>query len=247
MFDLSGRRALVTGSREGLGFAIATGLAQAGASVVLNGRNEVALRKVQREFTEQGWQAEYAAFDVTDPAARDRALSALEPVDILVNNVGLRDRRGLFAFDEKDMDVMLNANVTAPFALSRLVAPHMIKQHWGRIINITSVAGPLSRSGDATYTAAKGGLAALTRALAAELGMRGVTVNAIAPGYFATAPNAKMVADGAVSDWLQQRTSLGRWAQPDEIAGPAVFLASDEAGYVTGHVLAVDGGMLAHF
>jgi gluconate 5-dehydrogenase len=160
---------------------------------------------------------------------------------------GRRDRRGLFEFDLEDMRRLLEIDLVAPFNLSRQAAQLMMPQGEGRIINITSIAGPLANEGDAVYTAAKGGLAALTRALAAELGKFNITVNGIAPGFFATETNEAMVANPDIADWLNKRTSLGRWGQPEEIAGAAVFFASPAAAYITGQILAVDGGYVAHF
>ena len=168
-------------------------------------------------------------------------------LDVLVNNVGQRDRRELFAFSLQEVRTLLEVDLVAPFHLSRIAARRMIAQKAGRILNVTSIAGPIARSGDAPYTVAKGGLEALTRALAAELGSHGITVNAIAPGFFATPANVEMVADPGVQRWLEQRTSLQRWGEPHEFAGAAVFLASPAAGYITGQVLAIDGGYLAHF
>jgi len=248
MFDLTGQVALVTGAARGLGRAVAAALAGQGATVLLNGRDAAALAAAAGEI---GGGAAALPGDITDPAGRAALFKRIAAehgrLDILVNNAGARARKALADFAPGDIERVAGTNLFAPFELSRLAAPLMIAQGRGRIVNVASIAGPIARGGDAAYTASKAGLIGLTRALAAELGPHGITVNAIAPGYFATEANTAMVADPEIAAWLKGRTSLGRWGKPQEIGGAAVFLASEAASFVTGHVLVVDGGHVSHF
>lgn len=249
MKKLAGKTALVTGASGGLGLEIARALADTGAHVVLHGRRESELARAEQDLKGLGASTSTLVADLVDEQATQFACRAFVErhggIDFLINNAGARDRRPLQELDRAAFRALLEVNLVAPYDLVRQLAPYM--PDGGRVVNITSIAGPIARAGDAGYTAAKGGLDALTRALAADLGARAITVNAVAPGFFATEANAAMAADPAIKDWLSRRTSLGRWGLPNELAGAVVFLCSPEAAFMTGVTLPVDGGYLAHF
>jgi gluconate 5-dehydrogenase len=246
-FDLSGRVALVTGAYRGLGFSIARGLAQAGATVILNGRKPDELARAAKTLTDSGLKADVAVFDITDRAAIkvavDAAVAKHGTIDILVNNAGIQRRGGLVDFTEKDWDDIIATNLTAPFVVSQAVLPGMIAKKRGKIIHIASMLSELARPTVVPYTAAKGGVRQLTRGMAVELAPMGIQVNAIAPGYFATEMNRALIDNAEFNAWVCKRTPAGRWGQPDELAGIAVYLASAASDYMTGQLLMVDGGM----
>ena len=216
-----------------------------------NGRRSAQVAQAVEKIRLVGGMAESLVFNVADGTAMDTALTQIKRVhgrlDILVNNVGMRDRRTIDEVEATDFEALLQVNLTAVYALSRSAAAFMRAQHAGRIINMSALASAVGLPHGPSYAASKGGLEALTRMLSVSLGQYGITVNAISPGYFATETNATMQADEALRHKLEGRTSLRRWGQPHEIAGAAVFLASDEASYITGQVLTVDGGCVSHF
>ena len=242
MFSLDGRVTVVTGASRGLGYAMAEALAQNGARVIITGRDVTALREAAARIG-----AEAMAFDVTDAAASRAALEDVARrhgrLDVLVNNAGIQHRRPLTEWEDEDFDRVVATNLSACFRLSRDAARLMLPNKFGRIINTGSVAAILGRPTIHAYVAAKAGLHGITRSMAAELGRHGITVNGLAPGYFATELNTALLNDEAFTKWVEARTPAGRWAKPSELGGAAVFLASDAAAYVNGHILAVDGGL----
>ena len=247
LFDLSGRRALVTGSSQGIGFAIAAGLAEHGAAVVLNGRDEVKLKAATDKLGRAGHRVSLASFDVTNVIAVQQGVAAIErdvgAIDILVNNAGMQFRTPLEDFPAEKWELLLRTNVSSAFYVGQAVARHMIPRGKGKIINIASVQSELARPGIAPYTATKGAIRNLTRGMCADWAKHGLQVNAIAPGYFKTPLNQALVDDPAFSAWLEKRTPASRWGNVDELIGAAVFLSGDASSFVNGHTLYVDGGV----
>jgi len=249
LFDLSGQTALVTGSSMGIGFALARGLAEAGARIVLNARNAERLEGARKALSEEGYQVDTLSFDVTNPdevrAAIDGYELAKGPVTILINNAGMQFRTPLDEFPIDTFDTLMRTNVNSLFYVSQAVARHMITRRYGKIVNIASVQTAMARPGIAPYTASKGAVANLTKGMATDWAKHGLTCNAIAPGYFDTPLNAALVADPEFCTWIEKRTPTGRWGQIDELVGACVFLTSNASTFVNGQTLFVDGGMTA--
>jgi gluconate 5-dehydrogenase len=248
LFSLKGRVALVTGASRGLGLAMARAMAQAGARVVLNARGAGTLEDAAARLRADGLAAETAPFDVADEPALVAGVEAVLKrhgrVDILVNNAGLQHRVPLEEWTTADWQRVLTVDLTSCFTLARLCAPAMVARGWGRIINTVSLIGPrIGRPTVHAYAASKAGLDGLTRSLAAELGPKGITVNAIAPGYINTEFNDPLLSNQPLVDHIIRRTPAGRWGEPEEFGGPAVFLASEAGKFVNGHTLYVDGGL----
>lgn len=244
-FDLSGRRALVTGSSRGLGYAMAQGLARAGAEVVLNGRDTEALGQAAADLADAGAKVSALAFDVTSPDSVEEAIehceSQIGPIDILINNAGIQIRGPLETYRVDDFERMLSTHVVATFSVSQAVAKHMIARGRGKIINICSILTNVARPTVAPYGAAKAAIANLTRGMAADWAPKGLHINAIAPGYFKTELNATLMANPEFNQWVENRTPMGRWGDVEELGPAAVFLASDASSFVNGHILHVDG------
>jgi gluconate 5-dehydrogenase len=251
LFDLSERVALVTGGGGGLGFAIATGLARAGARVAINGRNASKLEAAAAHLAADGFEVRVVPFDVTDRNAVNAGVAELSRVtggiDILVNNAAVNKRGPLDGYADADWRDLMAANVDGPLHVTQAVLPGMKVRRAGKIINICSLASDLGRPNIVPYAVSKGALKQFTRALAVELAPYNIQVNGIAPGFFRTEMNAALVNDADFSAWVARRTPAGRWGEPPEIAGAAVFLASPAADYVTGTIVHVDGGFAASY
>jgi gluconate 5-dehydrogenase len=247
LFSLKGRLALVTGSSQGIGHALAEGLAAHGADVVLNGRSAAKMEEAVTALKAKGHEARGVAFDVTDREAVAEAVERIErevgPIDILVNNAGMQFRAPLEDFPEDKWQQMLQTNISSVFFVGQAVARRMIPRRRGKIINICSVQSELARPAIAPYTATKGAVRNLTRGMCTDWARHGLQVNAIAPGYFRTPLNEALVDDPEFSAWLAKRTPAGRWGDVGELVGAAVFFASDASSFVNGHVLYVDGGI----
>ncbi|ULH14232.1 SDR family oxidoreductase (plasmid) [Deinococcus sp. KNUC1210] len=248
LFDLTGRRALITGSSSGIGLELARGLAQHGADVVLNGRNADKLEAAVNALCGEGLNAVAAAFDVTQAAAVQAGVAAVldtGPIDILVNNAGIQRRVSLLDLTLDVWDEVLKNNLTSALLVSKAVAPQMIARGGGKIICTLSLMSELGRRTTGPYTASKGGLKMLVKAMCAEWAEHNIQINGIGPGYFETEMTAPLVQDEQFSGWVRSRTPAGRWGQPAELAGAAVFLASGASNFVNGQIIYVDGGMMA--
>ena len=249
LFALDDIVALVTGSSGGIGLALARGLAEAGAHVVINGRDGVAGWRMAASLKSDGLLADAAIFDVTDPHGVEQGVTSIEqevgPVHVLVNNAGIQRRMPLEDFPHETWRELMGTNLDAVFYVGQAVAKRMIPRGKGQIINIASVQSELARTNIAPYTASKGAVKMLTKGMATDWGKHGLRANALAPGYFRTELNKALVEDEKFSAWLSARTPLGRWGDVHELVGAAIFLASDASSFVNGHVLYVDGGVTA--
>ena len=249
LFALNGRIALVTGSTAGLGRAIARGLAEAGATIVVNGRNAERLDATVAAFRRQGLAAHGCRFDVTSESEVNDAVGRIEsefgPIDILVNNAGIQRRAPLIEMSEAVFEEVLKTNLTSVFLVGKAVAARMIPRGRGKVINIASLTSEVARRTIGPYTAAKGGVRQLTKTMCVEWAPFNIQANAIGPGYFRTELNEALINDPEFDRWVCGRTPAGRWGDPDELIGAAIFLASPASDFVNGQVIYVDGGLLA--
>jgi gluconate 5-dehydrogenase len=250
LFDLTGRTALVTGGTHGLGMAIATGLANAGATIIINDVFPEKLEEAKKVYAESGIQVHTYVLNVTDESAVEKVIPQMEkevgPIDILVNNAGIIKRIPILEMKAEEFREVLDVDLTGPFIMSKAVAAGMVKRGYGKIINMCSMMSELGRNTVSAYAAAKGGLKMLTRNMATEWAKYNIQINGIGPGYFATAQTAPIRVDGhPFNDFIIHRTPAGRWGDPEDLAGTAVFLASKASDFVNGQVVYVDGGILA--
>ncbi len=247
LFNLSGKRALITGSSQGIGFALARGLAAAGAAIVMNGRDGAKLEAAATTLRGEGFTVQTLAFDATDHNAVRTAVDGFEAahgaIDILVNNAGMQHRGPLEDFPAEAFERLLQTNIASVFHVGQAVARHMITRGAGKIVNISSVQSALARPSIAPYTATKGAVTNLTKGMATDWAKYGLQCNAIAPGYFITPLNKALIDDPVFSEWLAKRTPAGRWGNVDELVGACIFLASDASSFVNGTVIFVDGGI----
>lgn len=249
LFSLEGKVALVTGSGQGIGLAMAEGLSEAGAHVVLNGRDKAKLEAARSAIASAGRKVSIAPFDVTDQAAVEAGVAAVEaevgPIDILINNAGMQKRAPFTEFPAADWHQVVATNLHSVFYVTQAVTKRMVPRGRGKIVNIGSVMSELGRPTIVPYTATKGAVKMMTRGLAAELGKHNIQTNAIGPGYIVTELNKALIADEAFSGWVKSRTPAGRWGETKELVGAAIFLSSAASDYVNGHLLMVDGGLTA--
>lgn len=247
LFSLQGQVALVTGASRGLGLAMARAMAEAGATVILNGREAATLEAAALKLRADGLKAEIAAFDVTDLDRVPQEIAAIAErhgrLDVLVANAGINHRKPLLEWEIADFHRVLDTNLTACFLLAREAARAMLPRRSGRIIFTGSVVGIVARPTIHAYAAAKAGLAGMGKTLAVELAAQGITVNTICPGFFETEMNTALMANPEFHAWITQRCPMGRWAKPEELGGAAVYLASRAGAFVTGQTLVVDGGL----
>ncbi|MCW5911925.1 MAG: gluconate 5-dehydrogenase [Cyclobacteriaceae bacterium] len=250
LFDLSGKRALVTGATHGLGMAMAQALARAGAHLLINGHNPDKMKRALDAYNKNGYKADGFLFDVTDEKAVEQNIATIEkefgPIDILINNAGIIKRVPLLDMSVPDFKEVIDIDLVAPFTVSKHVARYMVQRKAGKIINICSMMSELGRNTVGAYAAAKGGLKMLTRNMATEWAKYNIQVNGIGPGYFATEQTAPIRVDGhPFNDFIINRTPAGRWGNPSDLAGTAIFLSSAASDFVNGQIIFVDGGILA--
>ncbi len=247
LFSLKNRLALVTGSSQGIGLAIARGLGKAGATIILNGRDSAKLEVAQAQLAAEGLRVHCAAFDVTDETAVAAGIARLEqelgPISILFNNAGMQFRTTLEDYPLEKWRELMRVNVESAFIVGKAMARHMIPRRQGKIINVASVQSELARPSIAPYTTTKGAIKMLTKGMCADWAKHNIQVNALAPGYFKTPLNQALVDNPEFSSWLEKRTPAGRWGNVEELVGAAIFLASDASSFVNGHILYVDGGI----